>query len=237
MMKCYYKTYVYIMICLICILVFFGFSEATQTSFEAYYITLHNRAIFIMMYLPLFLIGVIPVAMNLTIYEVVVRYNSKFELVWNLQKPLFIYSVCYAGIGAIMVFLLAPFLEQKDSITEFNCYIFVLCGMLIHTVSWFLIANIFLVLYSFFRKIIWAYLITMAIYLMASYIGMIEELQKKSYYLSGPRFMYVFFEIANIFEGISYMTYYCLLLAGSITITYQILKYRDLLFQARGKNI
>lgn len=226
----YYKRYLLIGAAVLLTLFFLIELEESHQSFPDYYIVLYNRTYFVLLYLLVFLIGMVPIASKMLVPEVVIRYSGKLTLALSLHKKGFFYSIYYAGIftAANMVLLL------NNPVATVPYSMFTLLFFILQVIGWFFAGSVFLVLYALLKNPVLAYLAEMLIFITFTSLAATDMFRPVRYLMSLHEFMYLFSEHSNMAVLVMYSTHYCLLSAACIWAVYVILRKRDLLFQAKG---
>lgn len=190
-----------------------------------YYGVLYNRTYFSVLYLPLFLLGMVPVTARSSVCEIVTRYACKFDFVWNLELRI----LCYAGYTAVVFFLcnLLTLCLFCGSWEESGISVgFLLQAFFFQWAGWCFVGNLFLLSYLLCKNAVWAYLSCLLFLILTAFFGTFGLLPGADWLTSIFDSMYLFFERTPALR-ILILLYDWLLSVGVIVVSTGLLKRKD----------
>lgn len=195
--------------------------EMKNQSFFTYYTVLYNRTYFLVGYLPLFLIGLVPLLNQIAIDEIVIRYEHHFDLVWNLESGMLRYTAYITGVFLLINIMVLALLSDD--------FMFQYIGFLIQAffcswVGWLFIGNFFFLSFVFFRNTVGAYFFCLLFFILT--VSLSYTVGPVGFFLNSFERMYLFFE-KKFAANILFLMYDCLLSAGAIALISVFFKRRD----------
>lgn len=152
MIRNYYKKHITIGI--IFFLITVGLIIVNPLGHESsYYWILYNRAYFSMMYLPLFLFGMLPVLADLYISECIIRYPSRKDVEGACMQRIFAYAMYSSFLFCSTVFLAEKIFSIKINGFFEQPIVFYFLSFLFQCTGWILIGMIAMLLYMKIRNL------------------------------------------------------------------------------------
>lgn len=160
-MKFSYKKYACIGVILAAIAGTLLMLEDAGQTFSHYYTVLYNRTYFLLLYLPLFLLGLLSITAVCSMNELLLRFESKLAFIWKLEKQMFGYAafftVFFLLVNVLTGFLLCP--AWETGLLPF--YVFLAEACFFQFAGWMLVGNLFLAVYLLCRNAARTYLATL----------------------------------------------------------------------------
>lgn len=212
-------------------LVFCAFEEKGQT-WMWYYGVLYNRTYFLVLYLPLFLLGMVPITVRAFIGEIVIRYPHKFDFVWSLELRI-LYYAGYVGAVFLLCNLLTVCLYCESwEESGINTW-FLLQAFFFQWSGWCLIGNLFLISSLLCRNAAGAYLSCLVFLILITSLGMLGTLSEVDWLIGIYESIYLFFEKTPALR-IPFLLYNWMLSVGLTAVSAGILKRKEWLQNEKG---
>lgn len=209
--------------------------EGSGRPFEICYGEIYNRVHFLTFYVPMFLIGMGPIAARLSVCEIAVRYGKQFEFAWDLEKRILFYSGYMASVF-LLINLLVMFLFCQGWESVAGSALFLIVAFYFQWVGWAFVGNSFLLLELFCKNVGWTYFFMLGFLIITVLAGASERLDKIGYFVSVHAGAYFFFELP-LWEVVLLFLYGCLLATGLMWAIYWRLKNKDWIGNVKKREV